>query len=152
VSFAPLPSFSPSTSRVEWWLIGPFYASSGELLHCHPWWVPLRSFSGRAKGLSIFALFPSISPCLYLLQSWSLGLSPRAPVSSLHCRPWRVLHRAFLGRANRMIVIAVASALSWYHPFVEPWPVEPGRAMPVSSRRHPWRSRRLPSQLRPVAD
>jgi hypothetical protein len=73
VSFAPLPSFSPSISHVRWWPIGPFYASSGELLRGRPWWVPLGSFSSRAKDLRVIALFPSNSPCLYLLQLWPLG-------------------------------------------------------------------------------
>jgi hypothetical protein len=50
--------------------------SSGELLHGLPWRVPLGSFSGHAKDLSMIALFPSNSPCLYLLQLWPLGPLP----------------------------------------------------------------------------
>jgi hypothetical protein len=73
VSFAPLSSFSPSISRVGWWPIEPFYASSGELLRGQPWQVPLGSFSGCAKDLSVIASFPSNFPCLYLLHLWPLG-------------------------------------------------------------------------------
>jgi hypothetical protein len=51
------------------------FMSSGELPPLPSWWVPLGFFPDRAKDLSKIASFPSISPCLYLLEWWSPGLS-----------------------------------------------------------------------------
>jgi hypothetical protein len=89
VSFPMVPSVSPCFPFLVWWPIGPFYASSGELLRGRPWRVPLGSFSGRAKDLSMIALFPSLSRCLQFGESWSLGPVSRAPASSPHGHPWR---------------------------------------------------------------